>query len=161
MLSTYRDSQANASRLEKQDSPKNLTQQLYQKKKRLSVDTKTNQLAPVPSTSTMKDPPSPGAKASTQKHQNLKAKLNFALPGGPDINNAKLKDDEHSLYLGKGSATPNSLSGTQRRQQLLDQEGGDPVKDYEEDIARERAKYEQQAKLRSDAIAKRKQSNNT
>ena len=60
--------------------------------------------------------------------------MNFALPGGPDLNKAKLSDD-HSLYLGKGnSATPNSLSGITRRNQLLEQEGQDPVKDYEADI---------------------------
>ena len=92
---------------------------------------------------------------ASNKHVGQGLKLNFALPGGPDLSKAKIKDDEHSLYLGKqgSSATPNSLkSNSKMRTELLDQDQGDQLREYEANIKVEREKYQMQAKIRSDAI---------
>jgi len=75
----------------------------------------------VPSTSTMGQPPSPRRSPHVQSKNSVGQglKLNFALPGGPDLNKSKIKDDDHSLYLGgkQSSATPNSAK---RRSDLIE-----------------------------------------
>ena len=81
-------------------------------KKKHSVDAKVQPLQAVPSTSTMQQPASPRKSPNVQSNSSVGQglKLNFALPSGPDLNKAKIKDDEHSLYLGakQSSQTPNS-----------------------------------------------------
>ena len=130
-------------------------------KKKHSVDAKVQPLQAVPSTSTMNQPgsqrKSPNVQSSASVGQGLK--LNFALPSGPDLNKAKIKDDEHSLYLGakqNSSQTPNSLK---RRNDFP--EADDQLAEYENNIKTEREKYNAQAKKRSDTISKRKQLNKT
>ena len=113
----------------------------------------------------MKGLPSPGKDqqdpASPIASKTLTGKANFALPGGIDLNKAKLKD-ENSLYRtrAKLNATPIHEKQT-NRQGIIEQDGVDPVVEYEAEIQRERERYEHQAKMRAEANAKRKKQNNT
>ena len=164
MLSTYKDSQAHGSRLQHHEAMKFDNQlQSSMKKKKLSVDTKSKQLDIVPSTSTIAEQQTPHDNIASKTQIGQALKLNFQLPGGPDLSKAMIQDGDHSLYLGNKSSThtPNSLSIAQRQKQFLDQDGVDPVKEFEADLQREKEKYQQQVQLRSDVIAKRKASNNT
>jgi len=130
------------------------------KKKKHSVDAKVQPLHAVPSASTMGMPGSPRKSPHVQSNASVGQglKLNFALPSGPDLNKAKIKDDEHSLYLGakQSSQTPNSVK---RRNDFP--EADDQLAEYENNIKTEREKYDAQAKKRSDTISKRKQLNKT
>jgi len=130
------------------------------KKKKHSVDTRMSPLIAGPSTSTLAQPGSPMKSPHVQSNASVGQglKLNFALPSGPDLNKAKIKDDEHSLYLGakQSSQTPNSMK---RHNDFP--EADDQLAEYENNIKTEREKYAAQAKKRSDAISKRKQLNKT
>ena len=91
----------------------------------------------------------------------LTGKMNFALPGGIDLNKAKL-NEEHSLYKTRALLNATPIHEKQpNRAGIIDQDGIDPVAEYEAEIQRERERYEQQAQMRAEANAKRKKANNT
>ena len=98
------------------------------------------------STSTIKGLPSPGKVQTDQSSpiasKTLTGKYNFALPGGIDLNKAKLNEG-HNLYRTRAqlNATPIHEKQT-NRQGIIEQDGNDPVAGYEAEIKRERERYE-------------------
>ena len=126
-------------------------QELFKKAKKSSVDAKHHKLTLIPSTastSTIKGGPSPGKVKheliSPVASRTLTGKMNFAMPGGIDLNKAKITE-EASLYKTKANIL--AAHAAQEKQQnqgsIIDVDGNDPVASYEAEIKRERERYEQ------------------
>ena len=108
----------------------------------------------------MKGLPSPASKnelISPVASRTLTGKIGFSIPGVIDLNKAKIAE-EHQLNKTKANilAAHAAQERKSARESILDAEGNDPVASYEAEIQKERERFEQQAKMRAEANAKRR-----